>query len=471
MCRSSECDLYCVSTQILQVPGVHQVGQHEVDQAEVAAERHCRLGAVGGQRPQPLSFATGQDDPEHLGLGHGADPSAAARAWGRIDAGLRTGRLERRRLAGRLPRAYRDPDPRIPAGRLRRGRGPRRVPGPRAAQAHRRRRALLRRRPRPGAAGHRPAPDLAGANAALQHPVGRPVDGGRDRQRRRCCTRTPGTPTWPGTSASCCTASRTWSPRTRSSRTGRGRPSSSAAATGSRPGRRRPPTRRPTPIIAVSATACARTSWTATRRWTRPGCTSSATASTPRSTAPTDGTDVAATGKGVDLDAPIASFVGRITRQKGVGHLIAAGARTSTRRAARAVRRARRTRPRSRPRPAAAIAELQRDAAGVFWFDGDAAPAARSSRCCRPDRVRLPVGLRAARHRQPRGDGLRGRGRGQRRRRHPRGRRRRRDRPAGALRRRTTRRRSRPGSPPRSTAWRRTRSGRARWAAPAGSAR
>ena len=33
-------------------------------------------------------------------------------------------------------------------------------------------------------------------------------------------------------------------------------------------------------------TACAQTSWTATRRWTPPGCTSSATASTPRSTTP-----------------------------------------------------------------------------------------------------------------------------------------------------------------------------------------
>ena len=49
----------------------------------------------------------------------------------------------------------------------------------------------------------------------------------------------------------------------------------------------------------------------------------------------------------------------------------------------------------------------------------------------RRDRVRLPVDLRAARHRQPRGDGLRDRGRGHRDRRHPRGRRRRRDRPAG----------------------------------------
>ena len=54
---------------------------------------------------------------------------------------------------------------------------------------------------------------------------------------RTWCTRTPGTPTSPGTSRRCCTGSRT-SPRcTRSSRCGRGRPSSSAAVTRCRPGR------------------------------------------------------------------------------------------------------------------------------------------------------------------------------------------------------------------------------------------
>ena len=50
------------------------------------------------------------------------------------------------------------------------------------------------------------------------------------------------------------------------------------------------------------------------------------------------------------------------------------------------------------------------------------------------DGVRLPVGVRAARHRQPGGHGVRHGGRGQRRRGHPRGRRRRRDRPARPLR-------------------------------------
>ena len=75
------------------------------------------------------------------------------------------------------------------------------------------------------------------------------------------------------------------------------------------------------------------------------------------------------TEKGVDLDAPIASFVGRITRQKGVGHLVAAthhfdpgvqlvlcaGAPDT---------------PEIAAETAAAIAELQAKRSGVFWFDG-----------------------------------------------------------------------------------------------------
>ncbi len=73
--------------------------------------------------------------------------------------------------------------------------------------------------------------------------------------------------------------------------------------------------------------------------------------------------------KGVDLDAPIASFVGRITRQKGVGHLIAAthhfdpgvqlvlcaGAPDT---------------PEIAAETKAAIEELQAARPGVFWFDG-----------------------------------------------------------------------------------------------------
>ena len=61
------------------------------------------------------------------------------------------------------------------------------------------------------------------------------------------------------------------------------------------------------------------------------------------------------------------------------------------------------------------------------------AAARRGRRPAQPrHRLRLPVGLRAARHRQPRGDGVRARRRRHRDRRHPRGRRRRRDRVARA---------------------------------------
>jgi alpha-maltose-1-phosphate synthase len=75
------------------------------------------------------------------------------------------------------------------------------------------------------------------------------------------------------------------------------------------------------------------------------------------------------TGRGVDLSAPIASFVGRITRQKGVKHLIAAahdfdpdvqlvlcaGAPDT---------------PEIAAETKAAIEELQRARPGVFWFEG-----------------------------------------------------------------------------------------------------
>ena len=108
----------------------------------------------------------------------------------------------------------------------------------------------------------------------------------------------------------------------------------------------------------------------------------------------------------------------------------------------------------------------------------DAAAPRRDRAAHRRDGVRVPVDLRAARHRQPRGDGLRDRGRGHRHRRHPRGRRRRRDRPAGADRAgqatapapRSTRSGTSPTSPPRSTRSSATPSAPPRWARPAGSA-
>ena len=50
----------------LEVAGVHDVGQREVDEPVDARERHRRLGAVGRERHQPLALPTGEDDREHV---------------------------------------------------------------------------------------------------------------------------------------------------------------------------------------------------------------------------------------------------------------------------------------------------------------------------------------------------------------------------------------------------------------------
>jgi hypothetical protein len=46
----------------LEVARVHDVGQREIDQPVDAAERHRRLGTVGGQRHQPLPLTTREHD-------------------------------------------------------------------------------------------------------------------------------------------------------------------------------------------------------------------------------------------------------------------------------------------------------------------------------------------------------------------------------------------------------------------------
>ena len=96
--------------------------------------------------------------------------------------------------------------------------------------------ALLRRPARrrdeaSGVTGYATPAALAGANAALAHPGRRTSRWPATSRAPTWCTPTPGTPTWPATWAACCTACRTWSPRTPWSRCGPGRPSSSAAAT------------------------------------------------------------------------------------------------------------------------------------------------------------------------------------------------------------------------------------------------
>lgn len=75
------------------------------------------------------------------------------------------------------------------------------------------------------------------------------------------------------------------------------------------------------------------------------------------------------TAKGVDLNAPIASFVGRITRQKGVGHLIAAAHRFDPGIQLVLCAGAPDT-PEIATETADSIRALQAARPGVFWFDG-----------------------------------------------------------------------------------------------------
>ncbi len=84
--------------------------------------------------------------------------------------------------------------------------------------------------------------------------------------------------------------------------------------------------------------------------------------------APVDDRDVL-TAAGVDLGAPIASFVGRITRQKGVGHLIAAAHRFDPGIQLVLCAGAPDT-PEIAAETRAAIEELQAARPGIFWFEG-----------------------------------------------------------------------------------------------------
>jgi starch synthase len=75
------------------------------------------------------------------------------------------------------------------------------------------------------------------------------------------------------------------------------------------------------------------------------------------------------TSRGVDLAAPIVAFVGRITRQKGVNHLIAAAHAFDPGVQLVLCAGAPDT-PEIGAETAAAVAELQRVRPGVFWLDG-----------------------------------------------------------------------------------------------------
>lgn len=83
---------------------------------------------------------------------------------------------------------------------------------------------------------------------------------------------------------------------------------------------------------------------------------------------PVAGRDVL-TDRGIDPDAPIASFVGRITRQKGVKHLIAAAHQFDPSIQLVLCAGAPDT-PEIAAETKAAIEELQAARPGVYWFDG-----------------------------------------------------------------------------------------------------
>jgi starch synthase len=129
--------------------------------------------------------------------------------------------------------------------------------------------------------------------------------------------------------------------------------------------------------------------------------TSAATASTP-------------TGRAV-------IFVGRITRQKGLPYLLRAAAELPPEVQVVLCAGAPDT-PRSWPRSRASSPTCAPRGTGSSG-SRDAAAQRGHRDAHRRHGLRLPVGLRAARHRQPRGDGLRAAGRRHGDRRHPRGRR------------------------------------------------
>ena len=136
---------------------------------------------------------------------------------------------------------------------------------------------------------------------------------------------------------------------------------------------------------------------------------------------------------GVDPARPIVAFVGRITRQKGVAHLVAAAHQFAPEVQLVLCAGAPDT-PEIAAEVTAAVQDLARARVRRVLGAGDAADRQDPRNTLSSNSFRVPVGVRTAGHREPGGDGMRDGGGGLRRRRHTGGDRRPRDRAAGALR-------------------------------------
>ena len=88
----------------MQVVGVHQVGEGEVDEPEGAAERHRGLASGGRERHEALALASCENDRENRGAGHGPSLGGARSAGqgppareapGRYRGGMRVDLLTR----------------------------------------------------------------------------------------------------------------------------------------------------------------------------------------------------------------------------------------------------------------------------------------------------------------------------------------------------------------------------------------
>ena len=137
---------------------------------------------------------------------------------------------------------------------------------------------------------------------------------------------------------------------------------------------------------------------------------------------------------GVDPARPIVAFVGRITRQKGVAHLVAAAHKFAPEVQLVLCAGAPDT-PEIAAEVTAAVQELSALPHRRVLGARNAADRQDPRNSLGSNSFRVPVGIRAAGYREPRGDGVRDGGGGIRRRRHPRGGGRPSDRAVGSLRR------------------------------------